>query len=405
MITRSRTSTSPSIARRWKVAVPAFAVLLTAALAGCSGSEDVTVYNIGMIAPLSGENAVVGNDILRPPLEMAIDHLNKSGDLHKKMALKIYDSQADPQKAVTGLNQLIAQDHIVAAQTLFSSNILAEAPVSERAKLPVINAGASAPNLVGISDYLLNLVPLGGQQLEGLMPYVADKLKLTRWAIVYSDETLGQGLTKTIEDKASKAGVEVVGKVSVGYTQTNFQSTIATLKGLNADTVFLALGNAGEVPTFIQQARAAGITGRWLTYNGVVTQDTAKEKTADGIMYVTQDINVTDPADAATKEFVDAYKAKTGNAPLPVQATMYSSILMIGEALKSLEGSGDKVTGESLLATLHDISTFAELPGGTLKLLSDGTVSSPLAITTVTGGNQTVVHRIPVDTSGGLRSK
>ena len=127
--------------------------------AGAQAAEDVT---IGVVLPLTGNSAQVGNDS-RMALEVAAEIINgthapipmllgKGGGLDRlggaHVRLVFADHQADPQKARAEAERLITQDHVAALiGTYQSSTAVTVSQVAERYQVPFMSADNSSPSL------------------------------------------------------------------------------------------------------------------------------------------------------------------------------------------------------------------------------------------------------------------
>ncbi len=126
-----------------------------------SGSRRVKHVKIGVIYPLSGENAATGED-LRAGAELSAAMINGSFPLdfplareeglpsHDYATIQIVfrNSESDPQKAADQVEELVNDEHVVAVMGCYSSTVTAAA--SERAEMmqvPFLNATSTSPVL------------------------------------------------------------------------------------------------------------------------------------------------------------------------------------------------------------------------------------------------------------------
>jgi branched-chain amino acid transport system substrate-binding protein len=342
-----------------------------------SGGSDVFAFGVNV--PLSGADGIYGQEA-QQVVGLAIANIEKAHMIKGTIKPYYYDTQDTPQVAVTGYNQLVSVRHVLGVETLLSANVKAQAPIATQNKVPVFNVGGSSPDLVGLSPYLFNLLPLGNEQLKVSMPWAAQQ-GLKKWAVMYSTDSLGLALNQSISQDASKYGITVAGSTSVDPTASDFQSQIAQLKQFGADEIYIATSEGGAVPTFVTQARAAGYTGAFLSYNGTTTPDLLKDKDGNGLVYTSVDIDLTQK-DPVMQAYATAYQAKYHQPPLDYQATDYNAVLVFARAIQELQSENMPVTGVNIAAAVHKVGTFA-LVGGTTDILGDNTVAPPISLNQV----------------------
>ncbi|MBI5967998.1 MAG: ABC transporter substrate-binding protein, partial [Deltaproteobacteria bacterium] len=84
----------------------------------CSAAETM---KIGLIMPLTGPNAMIGQEEKRG-IDMAIEKINAAGGaLKKKVELIIEDNRGDPTVIVSAAEKLITRDKVVALTGGYSS--------------------------------------------------------------------------------------------------------------------------------------------------------------------------------------------------------------------------------------------------------------------------------------------
>jgi ABC-type branched-subunit amino acid transport system substrate-binding protein len=390
-----------------------FAVAATIGLAACSssggssaarsGSDPVpgsssgnATYSIGAVAPLSGTNEVYGQQV-EMASNLAATNLNAASGLGGALKMHYVDSQSDPGQSVLGLQRLISQNGILAATTLISSNVKAEAPAAERAGIPLLNTGGSSSDLVGIGKTLINLLPLGTQQLPALIPYVIQQKSLKRIAAIYSSDTLGDSMKSPLTEQVAKSGAQLVGSATVSATQTEFASTVAQIRQLKPDAVFLATSNAQALPTLIRELRDGGVTGQLISYSGTVTPALLKEPTAEGMIFTAQAFDFSGKStDPPTAEFVTTWKRTYPSVAMTdTEAVKYNAVLMVAAAIKGLVSDHQNVTSSAILSEIHKIGSF-DLVGGQTKVNSDGTIESPLTIDEIHNGEEVTLKTVPI---------
>ena len=100
--------------------------------------------SIGFYGPLTGPMSLSGI-ASKQGADLAIKQINAQGGvIGRKLVLVPYDDKSSPEEAVKGVTRMISSDKVQCiVGSLHSGNILASAPVVEKAKVPEIGIGTS----------------------------------------------------------------------------------------------------------------------------------------------------------------------------------------------------------------------------------------------------------------------
>jgi len=92
------------------IALLAASILLAALFAGCgSTAPEEDVINIGVLAPLSGDEAFYGKDMVQS-YRLAVEEINAAGGvLGRQLALYEVDDEADSNAAVQAAAKIISR--------------------------------------------------------------------------------------------------------------------------------------------------------------------------------------------------------------------------------------------------------------------------------------------------------
>src|SRR5215204_5745003 len=75
----------------------------------CHAADDII---IGMSAAFSGPSAELGIELYRGSMAY-FTHINETGGIHdRQVALKVYDDQYDPDRAIENTIALVERDHV-----------------------------------------------------------------------------------------------------------------------------------------------------------------------------------------------------------------------------------------------------------------------------------------------------
>lgn len=350
--------------------------ILFALAANGAWAADKT-YNIGVLFPLTGPNAVYG-DVFNKGVGLAIEMVNDGHKIGGELKPINVDSQALPQSAVVGMNQLVHVNNVPYMLTAFSGVSLAIAPIGNRFRVIMVNGGGVSPELA-IGDYFLNDIPLADQEVRALLPYAVKEKKIHKLAVIYVDDPFGKSVNEQIRENCPKLGCQVDPALAVNPGNTDFQGEVAKIRAANSDAVFIAsYGQQQNVIT--KQLRNGNVTAQILSYSGYGVPPTLKLAEAQGAMFVHQSVNF--DANAMSKEFHEKYLKKYGGEPSFYVANYANAVFIYADLIQRLEAQKISVTGEHLLAALHQQKTF-DVIGGPVKFSTRGTVSVPLQINVI----------------------
>lgn len=369
--------------------IAAAAGLLTA----CGGSKSgSSAYNFGAILPLSGQNQSFGSEF-QEAIQLGTSYVNADLGLSKKMDVDYQDGQGLPANSVTAMNELVNVNKSLGVFSGFSSVVSAIAPMANRHQSLVFNAGANSPVLSQLGSYVLNDLPLANEQIPAATQYVVGKLGLKKWAVVYSDETLGQSVQAAINKDLPQAGGTVVKSVSVSSTATDFSSQVAQLRNTGADLIYFAVSSGTQIPTLAKQLRAAGVKAQFMSYGGTDIPVVLASPDAQGMLFTTQQVDLNDN-NAATKYLVSQFKAKYPKQTMTTaQVNYFNAALIIGTALKKLEEDKKSVTGASVLQQIQAGHSY-QVAGGTITFNSDGTTTTPIDVTKLQSHTESTVFTV-----------
>jgi branched-chain amino acid transport system substrate-binding protein len=345
---------------------------------------------IGSTQPLTGafgpagKNAAVG-------LVMAQEYINtvKGGvyvkELDKKLPIRVllYDDRTDPSKAKSLVEKLVIDDKVHALVAPFSSLLtLAEAPVAEQYKVPMVSYAAWSDKIYTQGfKYIFNSYILASK--EGIMNMdVLDALnkKLTppfkTIAIIYSQDAYASVVAEGWKKRAQELGYEVVYYEGVPVELLDYSSIILKLKEVQPDVVCWNTNNVAANIKIVQQMRDLDFNPKMIFTSQI--SDFADRvipelgDLANGLVGHAHSPWVALPGieDAANWFFKEAEARGLGKAVWPgtVGTTMgaFDNILLIADAIERA-GSLDSSAIRDALA-----ATDGMFPAGPIKFSENG---------------------------------
>jgi branched-chain amino acid transport system substrate-binding protein len=172
----------------------AVAVILAVVLIVTQTRKGEKEIKIGVILPLTGDGASLGEDC-KNGIEIAKDEFNEKG---MKIVLFYEDSQGKPDKAINAFYKLVGTGVKIIIGDLFSSPTLAIAPLAEKNKVFIFSPGASNPKLSGISRYVFRNYPSDNFEGEIIAKYIKKK-GYSKVALLYPNNEYGVGLKNVLQ--------------------------------------------------------------------------------------------------------------------------------------------------------------------------------------------------------------
>lgn len=352
--------------------LPALLFILAAWLCPQSSIADAHEgpYRIGVIIPLSGPVASLGNHV-RKGIALAYDNLSE--DSRRSIQLIYSDDRFDPKQTIIGYQQLSAQKPLDAVFVLGSPPANALAPITEKNKQVLVAIGASDPDIVKGRRYTFIhwVIPpmLGKRMSEELI-----RRDFKRIALVSAEASGALADKNSVVDalQSVNEGSRIIYDQSFQPSETDYRSAITSLKAKKVDAVILVL-MPGALSSFTKQAQQLGLNAE---IAGMETfEDEDEVKASQGTLLNKWYVNGADPTD----EFVNLYKSKYGIAPGWAAGNAYDSLNLIALAIsEDLQKTNDGV--QNFLANVQDYRGAA----GTYSSSSDNRYLLPAALKRIT---------------------
>jgi branched-chain amino acid transport system substrate-binding protein len=259
------------------------------------------------------------------------------------------DDQADPKTGTT-VAQKLADAKVAAVVGHLNSGVTIPASeIYNKAGIPVISGSATNPTLTerGLSG-VFRTVGRDDQQGPAIAAYIASEMKAKKVAIIDDKTAYGEGLANEVEKYLKGAKVSVVSRERTTDKETDFKAILTKIKAKKPDVVFHGGMDATGGP-MLKQARELGIKSAFSFGDGACTNEMAKlaGAAAEGLICSQAGL----PAEAASKEFLDAFKAKYGDVK-QYAPYFYDATLAVIEAMKK----ANSVDPAKFTPEMHNVS-------------------------------------------------
>ena len=337
------------MARLWM-----FGAALAALLgAGAVRADDNTV-TIGMILPMTGQQASTGKQE-RAGAEL---YMQQHGDTvaGKKIVLEVKDDTgaADVTKRIA--EELIGNDH---AKVLMGFGLtplaLATAPLATEAKVPEIVTAAATAMITEKSPYIVR-TSFTLPQASKPMAEWALKNGIKKVVTIVADYGPGIDAENWFGDIFAKGGGTVVQRIRVPLKNPDFAPFLQRVKDDAPDAVFVFVPS-GQGAIFMKEFVERGLdkSGIKLIGTGDVTDDDLLADIGDFALDAVTTHHYSAAHDLPeNKAFVEAFeKANNGMRPNFMAVAAYDGMSLVYQALEVTRGEAN---GDALLAAMKTLS-------------------------------------------------
>jgi branched-chain amino acid transport system substrate-binding protein len=363
------------------------AAFVGAAVAGRAARAAAPSLRFGLAMRLTGGQATYGQDQVRAA-QWSVDDINKAGGINgKTLEAVVLDTQADAQTGIQAVNRLISVDKVPVFVTAWSEVVKAVAPVANDGKTTELSVGANSADIARLGEYVYTTFPLAAVDITAVANYSATKLGAKRAAVLYINNETGIVAAQVYRDTFTKAGGQVVAYEAYDPKATDWTGPLLKVRLAQPDIIHVQ-GLVADTPQLIAQARQLGISQRISSYSAIYNPGLIKQlgAAANGVIATSLAPGADDSP--AVKAYLARWQKEVGRAPngLPYTQYLYDAPQLIAQVLKSLDGKGTPITGESFRAEMLAIRNF-DLPlTGKLAFRDDHTVLKPVYLMEVKNG-------------------
>jgi branched-chain amino acid transport system substrate-binding protein len=340
----------------------ACAAALLLGLAGLSSVRAQEPIKIGVILPLTGPSAAIGQEDLKG-IQLAIEEARgKIGG--RPVELVIADDQNSPNVGLTEVRRLVENEKVSAVLgSLNSAVALAIHAFATRAKVPYISGGIVRDLTDQRKSPYTFRASVAAGQLEGVIAQFAVQNGWSDLILMGSDYAAGRDAVAQVGQTIKQLKGNIVSEAFPRAGETDYAPFFSRLVDRKADAVY-GFFFGGDTLRFVRQYRSSGLkfplimTDVALSAGGV---SQALGKDIDGVYSVEYWFNGL--TDAKSTAFIDAFTKKFNMAPEGIAYCGYVQGRVIVEALKKLDG---KVSDPDALAMAIRSVSF-DAPGGPFK--------------------------------------
>jgi branched-chain amino acid transport system substrate-binding protein len=308
------------------------------------------VFKIGLILPMTGQQATTGRQIeAAAKLWMAQNGDTVAG---KKVQLIVKDDTSLPDVTRRLAQELVVNEKVnVLAGFGITPSAMATAPIATQSKTPEVVMAAATSAITEASPYIVRTSFTLPQVSVALADW-APKNGIKKVVTLVSDYGPGIDAEKYFRERLLLNGGQVPESLRVPLRNPDFAPFLQKVRDIKPDALFVFVpsgAGAAVMKQFLE--RGMDKAGIKLIATGDVTDDDQLNDMGDGALGVvtSHHYSAAHPS-AANKKFVEAFeKANKGLRPNFMAVGGYDGMRVIYEALKKTQGKGG---GDALLAAM-----------------------------------------------------
>lgn len=233
-------------------------------------SDPTRIIRIGVVLPLSGKRAIVGQRVLQG-IQLAINQLST----RDKSLLELVVKDSGLGRGVVQVVEELAQDPNVIGiiGPVLSRDVESVIPIIEKYQLPIFTPTASTPGLAGKSPYVFRNALTKELQASYLARYAVNELNLYRFVVLYPTAAYGETMRKVFENEVRSFGGQIVESIPFERMQTDFKKQILQIGGMADDRLRARVQRHIKRGTQPPLLNDKGIKSRPLVEGGLYADD------------------------------------------------------------------------------------------------------------------------------------
>jgi branched-chain amino acid transport system substrate-binding protein len=344
------------------LATATLAALATLALPG--HAADTGPVKIGLILPMTGQQATTGRQIEAAVKLWQAQNGNKAGGRTVEVILK--DDASVPDNTRRLAQELVVNDKVaVLAGFGITPSAMATAPIATQSKTPMIVMAAATSAITEASPFIVRTSFTLPQAAVALAEW-ANKNKIKKVVTLVADYGPGFDAEKYFADRILLNGGQVMERLRTPLRAPDFAPVLQKVSDIYPDALFVFLPS-GQGAAFMKQFAERGLdkSNIRLIATGDVTDDDQLAGMGDVALGVVNSHHYSAAHDSpANKKFVAAFEAANKFRPNFMAVGGYDGMRVIYNALNASKGG----TGDALLAAMK--GQMFESPRG--PVLIDG---------------------------------
>ncbi len=233
-------------------------LLVVSVLPASLTAQSLNSISIGVILPLSGENAFWGINPKRG-IDLALRDIKHEAPEQAHLHIIYEDDQCDPKRAVSAFHKLVNVDNVrIILGPSCSSAALAVAPLAAKHKV-LLFPFAEADSLSHAGEYIFRLWIPNGRQARSLARFISESGKLSTAAILSIKNAYGETFSSIFADEFAKLGRHVSIKEEYLPENRDLRAQLLRIKAKKPEALML-IGYIPDSASIVHQAKALGLS-------------------------------------------------------------------------------------------------------------------------------------------------
>lgn len=343
---------------------------LTLGLALPATAETTGDLTIAVVGPMTGPVASIGEQQKRGA-EAAAALINEAGGINgRKVKIVVEDDQCDPKQAVAVANRVVGEQIKFVAGHACSGASIPAADVYAENSILMMSPASSNPVLTDKGNStIMRLYGRDDAQGAFIGPWIAQKYKGKKVAILHDKSAYGKGLATVVKAKANAEGLKEVLFDGINAGEKDYGAVVSKLKSAGAELVYFG-GYHTEAGLMLRQAADQGYHLTLMTGDSIATSEfwSVAGPAGEGTMFTFP----TDPRRSPTAaKALEQFKAQ-GYEPEGFTLFSYGVVQAIAEGVKRA-GSDDPAKVAKALKDGQAVETVV----GAVQFDAKGDIKDP----------------------------
>ncbi|WP_281685780.1 ABC transporter substrate-binding protein [Thalassobaculum salexigens] len=257
----------------------------------------------------------------------------------------VADTATSPEVAVTALRRALDRQNPVAiAAPIFGTQMLAMAPIADRADVPLITVSGTAKLTELGYDVVFRFCPTDAVVKVAQARYAVEELGMEKPAILYQTTAYGQSGRAELVRVLAGLGVEPVLEEAIDPGIKDFVPALERVAAAGADGLLLQL-HSGPTALAVRQAHERGFEGRIVAGSALHQPTTAALVEPAALAGVCAE-SASSPVSESSPElaaFAEAYRTRFEVEPDAFALAQYDGMNMVLAALADGARTGPEV--------------------------------------------------------------
>ena len=351
-----------------------------------TGGGTSGAFKIGVIGPLTGNNAIYGNCVANST-QIAVNEINALGGDIQFELLTPADDVSDAETSVNAYNNLMDQGMQLLVGTVTTQPGLSVFPLTNEDRLFTITPSASGDDCIEGNDTVFQVCFTDSNQGMRSAQYIDENFEDPQIAIIYkNDDQYSIGIHDNFVAEAESRGMSIVYEGTFNNSSaTDFNVQLTAAQAAGADLLFLPIYYS-PASIILTQANAMGYAPTFFGVDGmdgILTAEGFDASLAEGVYLLTP--FAADAEDELTQNFVTTYQEQYGEIPNQFGADAYDAVYTLYAAIQAAGVTADMSAAdicEALIEVMPTISvTGLTSAGAEMTWDSNGAVSKdPTAV-------------------------